>query len=232
MRFILSALLATALIGAIATADVQHGQQAAFHLEPRHVHQNAQHLRKADHSHHRKSNSQRKQRRDLQESLIAASVPIVERNTVQPSFVDGALNVEEEDTSLRLRAKHPKHHKGKQVKHNKKASSHHKQSKRALELHRKKANHAHHKKSSSGHKHKRDMEYLQLHRKKANHSHHKKSSMQLHRKKVSHAHHKKSSSGHKHKRDMESFQLHRKKASQHKASRKGKNASHHKQRKN
>ncbi|KAF9188654.1 hypothetical protein BGZ49_003923, partial [Haplosporangium sp. Z 27] len=51
MRFILSALLATALFGALATADVQHGQQATFRLEARHEHQDYRVLPNNQHHH-------------------------------------------------------------------------------------------------------------------------------------------------------------------------------------
>ncbi|KAI8363525.1 hypothetical protein B0O80DRAFT_421243 [Mortierella sp. GBAus27b] len=199
MRFILSVLLATALVGTMATADVHQGQQTSFRLERRH---DQHHHNKLDHSHC--LHSSKKQRRDLQETMI---VPNMQG---QNDKAEGSI------PALNLHSK--KSHRGHNKKdYNRRKANHHKQSKRALELHRKKSHHSH---KSSSHKHgKRDLEGLELHRKKSSHSHKKSShkhgkrdleGLELHRKKSSHSHKK---SSHKHgKRDLEGLELHRKKS--------------------
>ncbi|KAF9017843.1 hypothetical protein BGZ52_004775, partial [Haplosporangium bisporale] len=125
MRFIISVILATALFGAVATADAHHGQQqAAFRLEPRHNHA-IHHHGKVDHSHHRKSSSKR-QRRDLTDMFIAPTSAADARILAAPA-PEAQVN-DKKVSNFGL------HHKK------------HSQYKRALELHRK--NHSHHKQAS------------------------------------------------------------------------------------
>ncbi|KAI7824779.1 hypothetical protein BC939DRAFT_449213 [Gamsiella multidivaricata] len=154
MRFILSALLTTAIMGTMTAADVRHGQQAAFRLEPRRIHEQQNHHRKADYSHSKSSSMM--ERRDLHKpALTAPQVPAVKANVP--------------DLALYKKKVHGKKSHG---KHQKANHSHHKQSKRALEPHRK--NHSHHMKSSSSCKYnKRAIENFELHRK--NYANHKKS---------------------------------------------------------
>ncbi|KAF9372655.1 hypothetical protein CPB97_001096, partial [Podila verticillata] len=121
MRFIISVILATALFGAVATADAHHGQQqAAFRLEPRHNHPNNAI------QHHRKSNSKR-QRRDLTDMFIAPAPAADARILAAPA--PEAQVIDKKVSSFGL------HHK-KHSQHKHKSSSK-KQHKRALELHRK-----------------------------------------------------------------------------------------------
>ncbi|KAF9361594.1 hypothetical protein BGX34_007054 [Mortierella sp. NVP85] len=78
-RFILSTLLATALVGTIVTANVCPGSQATFRLEPRHLHSHHHHHKSSSKEHHHYkglSSSFKIQRRYLQDPLIVASVPI------------------------------------------------------------------------------------------------------------------------------------------------------------
>ncbi|KAG0076914.1 hypothetical protein BGZ92_002186, partial [Podila epicladia] len=151
MRFILSVILATALLGAVATADVHHGQQqAAFRLEPRHNH----------HSHHRRSISKR-QRRDLSDMFISPTPEASDARILAAPVPETAQVDEKKISNFGLHHKKHSHHR-----HKSSSKKHHK---RAMELHRK--NHSHHRKSSSKKHHKRALE---LHRK--NHSHHNKAS--------------------------------------------------------
>ncbi|KAI9236113.1 MAG: hypothetical protein BYD32DRAFT_462830 [Podila humilis] len=83
MRFNISAIFATALLGAIASADPKRGQQSTFRLERRHEHNHHNkidhsHHKKIDHSHHRKSS--RRQRRSLDDQRAA----IVSAKTYDP----------------------------------------------------------------------------------------------------------------------------------------------------
>ncbi|KAG0020658.1 hypothetical protein BGZ82_011532, partial [Podila clonocystis] len=156
MRFILSVILATALFGAVATADVHHGQQqAALRLEPRH---NDHH--KVDHSHHRKSSSKR-QRRDLSDMFITPASEANDARILAAPAPETAQVNEKKVSNFGLHHKKQSHHK-----HKSSSKKHHK---RALELHRK--NHSHHRKSSSK---KHEKRALELHRK--NHAHHNKAS--------------------------------------------------------
>ncbi|KAF9319660.1 hypothetical protein BG003_008616, partial [Podila horticola] len=137
MRFIISVILATALFGAVATADAHHGQQqAAFRLEPRHNQANHQH-HKVDHSHHRKSSCKR-QRRDLSDMFIAQT------SVAKDDRILAALTPETAQVNEKKVSNFGLHHK--KQSHNKHKSSSKKHQKRALELHRK--NHAHHNKAS------------------------------------------------------------------------------------
>ncbi|KAF9970408.1 hypothetical protein BGZ65_011149 [Modicella reniformis] len=97
MRFILSVLLATALLGTMAMADIRHGQQASFRLERRQNQpQHDYRPQKVDHSHHRKgsSSSSKKQRRDLQETMIVHQVPSVNmQDTTQRQWMPAEQQV-------------------------------------------------------------------------------------------------------------------------------------------
>ncbi|KAF9327414.1 hypothetical protein BG006_009266 [Podila minutissima] len=88
MRLIISAVFATALLGAIASADPKRGQQSTFRLERRDDHH---HHHKINHSHHRKSSHRQRQSVDDQ---WAANVqpntygPVVEDAPVAPLVPD------------------------------------------------------------------------------------------------------------------------------------------------
>ncbi|KAF9930279.1 hypothetical protein FBU30_000699 [Linnemannia zychae] len=208
MRFILSVVLATALLGAMASANVQgqKGPQVAFRLEPRH---NQPH-KKVDHSHHLKS-SKKHQRRDLKDPFLAANVPIAGGApivAVAPQEIKKRHN--KADHSHHKKVDHSHHMKT--SKNNKKVS-HRQKSKRALAFHRKSSNgknHSHHKKVDRSHYMKTSKNH-----KKVDHSHHQKSkrSLALHRKKSSkgHSHHKKINYSH-HKNNKRAIAFHRKKS--------------------
>ncbi|KAG0353105.1 hypothetical protein BG005_007539 [Podila minutissima] len=88
MRLIISAVFATALLGAIASADPKRGQQSAFRLERRDDHH---HHHKINHSYNRKSS--RRQRQSVYDQW-AANVqpntygPVVEDAPVAPLVPD------------------------------------------------------------------------------------------------------------------------------------------------
>ncbi|KAG0199018.1 hypothetical protein BGX28_007627 [Mortierella sp. GBA30] len=154
MRFILSALLATALLGALATADTRQGQQASFHLEPRHDHQ--QNGQKVDHSHHQKSSSCKQRRNLRQQKRVALVAPAVPKADA---------------TNFRLNKKidHSQHKKV-DHSHHKKSSSRSSLNKRQLDrltVHFKKTKPNKHLKASSSRKTQlRDSPIELLHRKK------------------------------------------------------------------
>ncbi|KAF9577094.1 hypothetical protein BGW38_007916 [Lunasporangiospora selenospora] len=215
MKFILSAILASALLSTLTVADVhQNGHQAAFHLTPRHV-QSQNHVgckaANADHSHHRASH--KKQRRDIEQALFEAS--------------------SEQDQALDFHGKKSHHHHASAHHHSKshhkknnghKGSKrqqhhHHQHVKRELNLHRKKSS-SHHKAKGNCQNHVKRAENedltLGLHRKNPSSggcSKHPKRALDLHRKK-SRKHRKIASScGMKHSK--RALDLHRKKTHGH-----------------
>ncbi|KAG0258954.1 hypothetical protein BG011_002957 [Mortierella polycephala] len=174
MRFILSALVAATLLGTMAIADVRHGQQASFRLEPRHEkhHSNGhpRHHHEMDHGHRHKSSSSQRRRRDLRQTAYIAPSAQGDAGTgsvfsAQAAQVDhmaaGAMD-EKKVSNYGLHHKQPSHRYHKKDSHSrgkKGASSHKKKSDRALKLHHKnkKANHSYDKKSSSCRHHKREL---------------------------------------------------------------------------
>ncbi|KAF9936509.1 hypothetical protein BGZ67_002278 [Mortierella alpina] len=105
MRFVLSALLATALLGSLATADVRHGQQTAFRLEARHTdQQNGENINLLEHQ----KASSHKERRNLQQQVAfsAPAVPIAEYQTEHGETDNHHKRaVENEDTELAFHRK-------------------------------------------------------------------------------------------------------------------------------
>ncbi|KAG0300947.1 hypothetical protein BGZ98_008736 [Dissophora globulifera] len=152
MRLIISVLLATAALCAVATADVHQGQQAAFRLEPRHNHNHNHHqnhrLRKANINPHHKSISSKKQRRSLRAEYLTS---VIDAERADP------------EDNFQLRSKKTCGH-SKKDKH---SHNHHQQSKRALKLHRKNASKKSKKSSTFSDKlNKRRLERMELHHKK------------------------------------------------------------------
>ncbi|KAF9436631.1 hypothetical protein BGZ76_003428 [Entomortierella beljakovae] len=206
MRFIVSALLASALLGTMATVDANNRGQTSFHLEPRHVHQQ----NKVSHNHHHQKSASKKDRRDMPVNMIAAD--------------DSNLNLHSKTKNHRhgnSPSKHLKHskralglHRKKSSKSQKGCNKHAKRDIEEIKLHRKKSSQSQ-KKNSSCNKHaKRGLDEMKLHRKKSNHSSKKSSECHMHQKRDVeniNLHHKKSSGCSKHaKRDLENINLHRK----------------------
>ncbi|KAF9274135.1 hypothetical protein BGZ68_000911, partial [Mortierella alpina] len=146
MRLFLSTLLAAALLGTMASADVHQRQQADLGLERDHT----DHLEFASYEHNDLDNSRHfegsreKQRRDQETPSIAPDFAVVDVAAVDvtPAPVTSGANTEADTSSSKVSSR-PKHPRNKNLGHHYKndASRHLRHNKRALELQRKKANH-------------------------------------------------------------------------------------------
>ncbi|KAF9945053.1 hypothetical protein BGZ70_004090, partial [Mortierella alpina] len=105
MRFVLSALLATALLGSLATADMRHGQRTAFRLETRNAQQ--QEGKSLNNLQDQRAFSP-KERRNLQQqatfSASAASVTECQTEHCKRDY-HHKMTVKNEDTELAFHRK-------------------------------------------------------------------------------------------------------------------------------
>ncbi|KAF9567682.1 hypothetical protein EC968_003181 [Mortierella alpina] len=120
MRFVLSALLATALLGTLVTADVHHVQQTAFRLETRQAHEQKD---ESVNNLQRQKASSLKERRNLQHqaALDVPAAPITECQTEHcKRDYHHRKAVENEDTELAFHRKISRNRKTRELGQKKK----------------------------------------------------------------------------------------------------------------